>query len=101
MKIVKPTPFPSNSELLNSKQLGDAIRSARTASGMTLIDAALSIGVAKQTLSDLERGKPSVSLGIALEIATQLGVSLFIFPKQVRSIIINQLKDSDAGRNPY
>jgi transcriptional regulator with XRE-family HTH domain len=97
VKTVKPTPFPSNPELRNPKQLGDAVRAARTASGLTLIDAALSVGVAKQTLSDLENGKPTVGLGIALDIAAQLGVSLFVFPKQARSRVLNQLKDTDAS----
>ncbi len=97
MKTVKSTPFPTDPELRNSKQLGEAVRAARTASGLTLVNAALSIGVAKQTLSDLENGKPSVGLGIALDIAAQLGVSLYMFPKQSRARVLSQLKVLDAS----
>jgi transcriptional regulator with XRE-family HTH domain len=97
MKTVKPTSFPPSPELLNTKQFGDAVRAARTATGMTLMDAAMSVGVAKQTLSDLEKGKASIGLGIAFKVAAQLGVSLFVFPKQARSQVLKQLKDINAG----
>lgn len=84
MRTVTPKPFPSDPELRHSKQLGDAVRAARTQAGLTLADAALTLGIAKQTLSDLELGKPSVGLGLALEIAAGLGVALFVVPASAR-----------------
>ena len=84
MRTVTPKPFPLDPELRSAKQLGVAIRAARTQAGLTLTDAALTLGVAKQTLSDLELGKPSVGLGLALEIATGLGVALFMAPSGAR-----------------
>ena len=71
-------------ELRSTKQLGIAVRAARTQAGLTLADAALTLGVAKQTLSNLELGKPSVGLGLALEIATGLGVAIFMVPASAR-----------------
>lgn len=84
MRTVTPKPFPSDLELRSSTQLGIAVRAARTQAGMTLADAALTLGVAKQTLSDLELGKPSVGLGLALDIAAGLGVALFMVPASAR-----------------
>lgn len=84
MRTVTPKPFPSDLELRTTKQLGIAVRAARTQAGLTLADAALTLGVAKQTLSDLELGKPSVGLGLALEMATGLGVALFMVPAGAR-----------------
>jgi len=66
MRTVTPKPFPTELELRSAKQLGIAVRAARTQARLTLADAALTLGVAKQTLSDLELGKPSVGLGLAL-----------------------------------
>lgn len=84
MRTVTPKPFPIDPELRSATQLGVAIRAARTQAGLTLADAALTLGVAKQTLSDLELGKPSVGLGLALEIAAGLGVALFMVPAGAR-----------------
>ena len=84
MRTVTQKPFPTNLELRSSKQLGVAVRAARTQTGLTLADAAMTLGVAKQTLSDLELGKPSVGLGLALEIAAGLGVALFMVPASAR-----------------
>jgi DNA-binding XRE family transcriptional regulator len=96
MRTVTPKPFPSDPELRSTEQLGVAVRAARTQAGMTLADAALTLGVAKQTLSDLEHGKPSVGLGLALEIAAGLGVALFIVPasarEQTRMRLTNSIK---------
>jgi len=84
MRTVTPKPFPLDPELRSTKQLGIAIRAARTQAGLTLADAALTLNVAKQTLSDLELGKPSVGLGLALGIAAGLGVALFMVPAGAR-----------------
>jgi len=93
MRTVTPNPFPTNPELRNVEQLGAAVRAARTQAGLTLADAALTLGVAKQTLSDLERGKPSVGIGLALQIANGLGVALFMTPAGMREQTKMRLKD--------
>lgn len=84
MKRVIPTPFPLDPFVSDARVLGAAVRAARTAAGLTLEDAALSIGVAKQTLSDLEAGKESVGLGLVLRIMRDLGVALFVAPATQR-----------------
>lgn len=80
MKRVIATPLPSDACVSDARVLGAAVRAARTGAGLTVADAALTIGVAKQTLSDLEAGKETVSLGLVLRITRELGVALFVAP---------------------
>lgn len=87
MKRVVKIPFPADPWLREAGDLGLAVRSARTSAGLTIEEAAMTIGVAKQTLSDLERGKPTVGLGLALKIAQELGVSLFVAEARQRERI--------------
>lgn len=68
---------PTDPLTLDPPFFGQAIRAARTAAGMTLVDAAAMMGVSKQTLSDLEKATGSVGLAIALKVARELGVGAF------------------------
>lgn len=77
MKRVVPSPPPTDPLTLDPPSFGQAIRAARTAAGMTLVDAAAMMGVSKQTLSDLEKATGSVGLAIALKVARELGVGVF------------------------
>lgn len=93
---VIPTPFPTDPQLTTPDELGAAIRAARTASGLTLEEAALATSIAKQTLGDLEAGKPGVGLGIALRVAKALGVSLFIAPAGEAGAIVQRIHEARA-----
>ena len=93
MKKILPTPFPPDPLLTDIAVLGAAIRAARTAAGLRLIDAASLIGVARQTLNDLENGKPTVSVGNALKIADGLGVALFCVPAAERERVRRKLTE--------
>ncbi len=75
MKRVKPTP-PPDPLLTQPRDLGTLLRAARTASEMTLEEAALSINVAKQTLQNLEKGTGTVSLNLAFQVINGLGIRL-------------------------
>ena len=76
MKRVVPTPMPADPLMADPAVFGAMIRAARTGLGLTIADAALSLGVSKQTLSDLERAEASVGLATALNVARQLGVAV-------------------------
>jgi transcriptional regulator with XRE-family HTH domain len=56
--------------------LGLAVRSVRRASKVRLDDLAATTGVSKQFASDVERGKPTVQLGLVLKMLFELGVPL-------------------------
>lgn len=87
MKRVVPKPFPLDPVIRDSAALGQAVRAARTATELTLVEAAIALGISRQTLADLESGKPTVAVGTALRVANELGVSLFMAPAQHRERI--------------
>jgi len=73
--------------------LGHAIRAARTQAGLRIQDAALALGMAVQTLVDIEAGRPGVSLGKIFDAAAGLGVDLFAFPRSRRTAALRRLAD--------
>lgn len=82
-RVVAASP-PADPAVVDAKAFGAMVRAARTHSGMTLEDAALSIGIAKQTLANLETGKSAVGLETALRAAHQFGVAIFAVPASQR-----------------
>ena len=80
MKRVKPLSPPADIVVPDGKAFGASIRAARRAVHMTLADAALLLGVARQTLTNLETAKSSVSLDTALRAAREFGVSILAVP---------------------
>jgi transcriptional regulator with XRE-family HTH domain len=92
MKRVVKTPFPAEPFVANAKVLGAAIRAGRTSQGLTIDEAAMMIGIAKQTLSDIELGKPTVGVGIVLNAALELGVGVFVTPAKERHLVEHFLR---------
>ena len=56
--------------------LGTQIRHARRRRGLTQVELARRAGVGTRFVSELERGKPTARLGLALEVASLVGVDL-------------------------
>jgi DNA-binding XRE family transcriptional regulator len=76
MRKLTATPFPDHSTVANPAELGTLVRAVRTAAGMTMEEAALTVQVAKQTLQDLEKGTGTVSLALVFKVLTGLGIRL-------------------------
>ena len=64
------------------KDLGNAIREARSAMKLRQAEAALLCGVGVRFLSDLERGKDTVRMSAVLKVIQGLGLTLTLGPKQ-------------------
>jgi transcriptional regulator with XRE-family HTH domain len=60
-----------------ARLLGARVRLARRERGWTLQELADRVGVTHPTMAKVERGDPSVGLGVAFEAATLVGVPLF------------------------
>lgn len=90
-KRVVPSAFPAPL-VTTPEQFGAAVRAARTASGVTLEEAAVALGVAKQTLQSLERGTSSVGLALALRIAQAFGVAVLVAPASRRHTLEKVLR---------
>ncbi len=58
--------------------LGKQIRLARKRRRMSERDLAARIGIARSTLQLIEKGSPSVAIGLVLEAAVLTGVDLFV-----------------------
>jgi transcriptional regulator with XRE-family HTH domain len=97
MKTVKKIEFPTQLQMRSAKELGVSVRAARTTAGFTLASAAQALGVSKQTLSDLELGTGTVTLGIAFHVLNSLGVSLFAAPARESTRVRRALETVGLG----
>ncbi len=73
-------PSSTTRRLTDAKSFGAACRASRLSFKMTLVDAALAAGVNVRFASELENGKPSAQLELALRYAATLGIELFYQP---------------------
>ena len=94
MKNTSPTKILLEPVISEPGQLGAIIRSARKASGLTIVEAAASIGIAKQTLANIERGRNSVGIQTVLKVATDLGVSIIAIQKNESAFIRRTILES-------
>jgi HTH-type transcriptional regulator/antitoxin HipB len=69
----------------NAKELGALVRQRRKQAGLTLKDAAGMAGVGIRFLSELERGKPTLQLGLAIEVLQLFGLELHVRARGERS----------------
>ncbi|MBA2661143.1 MAG: helix-turn-helix transcriptional regulator [Bradymonadaceae bacterium] len=58
--------------------LGEALRQARKAQGLTQQDFADIVGVGVRFLSELERGKPTAEIGLVLQVLRDSGFELVL-----------------------
>jgi HTH-type transcriptional regulator/antitoxin HipB len=62
-------------------QIGQLVRQRRKAAGMTLSEAAAMSGVGVRFLSELERGKPTLQIGLAIRVLQIFGLDLYVEPR--------------------
>lgn len=62
--------------LTDSQEFGRAVRSARKRRGLRQEDVALASGAGLRFVSELERGKPTARLDLALRVAMAAGMRL-------------------------
>ncbi|MBU1358946.1 MAG: helix-turn-helix domain-containing protein [Gammaproteobacteria bacterium] len=101
MKRVKPTSPPIDFMATDGKAFGASIRSARSTAGLTLSQAAMLLGIARQTLINLETAKSSVSLDTALRAAREFGVTILAVPGGQREPVrraVSELMPRDAAQ---
>jgi DNA-binding XRE family transcriptional regulator len=56
--------------------LGLVLRAVRKSSSVRQDDLAATVGVSKQFAADVERGKPTVQLGLVLKLLQEMGILL-------------------------
>jgi y4mF family transcriptional regulator len=65
----------------DAQQIGQLVRQRRKAAGITLTEAAAVAGVGVRFLSELERGKPTLQLGLAIRVLQIFGLDLHVEPR--------------------
>lgn len=65
-------------KVTNPLEIGQQIRQRRKESGLTLKDAAGLAGVGVRFLSELERGKSTLQIGLAIEVLQLFGLELHV-----------------------
>ncbi len=73
--------------------LGSLVAVARRERRMTAADLAERAGVSPVTIRKVERGDPTVSLGVAFEVASLVGVALVGESAERRSLDMDRLGD--------
>lgn len=68
-------------KITSVKELGQLVRDRRKQAGLTLHEAAGLAGVGVRFLSELERGKPTSQLGLAIEVLQLIGLELQVHPR--------------------
>ena len=61
-----------------SAEIGDALRAARRAQGLTQAKFAALAGVGTRFVSELERGKATAEIGLVLRVLADAGIDVFI-----------------------
>ncbi len=77
----------------SARLLGARVRLARRERRWTLQELAERVGVTQPTMRKVERGDPTVGLGVAFEAAAVLGVPLFHEDRLRRSLEANRVDD--------
>lgn len=75
-KTIKRTNLPDLTAHLTLELLAEAVRARRTQENLRLEDAAMLFGIAKETLSRIEKGKPGVRFETILKVCNMLGIKL-------------------------
>lgn len=97
MKRVVKLPIPANPEIQTVAELAAWIKAIRTQSGLTLEEAALLCGISRTTLNAIELGRAGTSIEIILQVAKNLGLSLFAAPGESRAQIRQMLSEANRG----
>jgi y4mF family transcriptional regulator len=73
-----PKPPVTNAHVTTPKELGAIVRAVRREAGLDQATAAGLAGVGIRFLGDVERGKPTLRLGLVLQVMDRLGLELTV-----------------------
>ena len=79
------------------QDIGLAVRAVRKQSHIRIDDFALTAGVSKQFMTDLENGKATVQMGKVLELLKELGLVVTVEVPQQAWPLLQKLKHHHPG----
>ncbi len=68
-------------KVTSAKDIGKLVRQRRKQAGLTLKEAAGMAGVGVRFLSELERGKTTLQIGLAFEVFQLFGLELHVYSR--------------------
>lgn len=80
-----PKETATETRVITAKDLGAVVRAVRREARMDQAKAAGLVGVGTRFLGDIERGKPTVRLGLVLQVLERLGLELTISRRKGRA----------------
>ena len=85
----------------SADDLGIALRAVRKSSKVRVDDLSLTVGVSKQTTTNLEKGKPTVQLGTVIKLLNELGLKLSVDIPESALPALRRIQANAQGRtNP-
>ena len=85
--------LPKNKKLL--QEVGENIKLARLRRKLTMNQVSERAGISRPTLSSLEKGSPSISLGIVLQVLLVLGLEKDILLLADDDVLGRKIQDAD------
>lgn len=79
--------------ITSAQDIGLAMRAVRKAGRVRLDDLSATTGVSKQFTSELEHGKPTAQLGLALKLLQELGVHVILDIPESATAHLSQLRE--------
>ena len=84
-------------DLATVEDLGDLLRAHRKARKLTIQNAAALAGCSIQFLHDLESGKPTIRMGLALKYARQLGLRIHASGSKLPAVQVKRPRSRTPG----
>lgn len=86
-------------QIRTASDFGAAIRAGRKAAGLRVVDACALANISIQTLTDIEAGKSTVSIGKLMAIADNLGVTFFSVSADNRHQVESMFRSFESKAN--
>ena len=85
----------------SAEDLGFALRAVRKSAKVRLDDLSQTVGVSKQTTTNLEQGKPTVQLGTVLQLLKEMGLTLSVDLPESALPALRRVQSEARERSTY
>lgn len=89
----RTTPHLSSYAVEAARLLGLQVAQGRRERRWTITELAERAGVSRPTVRKVEKGDPTVSIGVAFEVAALVGVTLFVPEVSKVAMLVDQARD--------
>jgi len=87
--------------IYSAEDLGFALRAVRKSAKVRLDDLSQTVGVSKQTTTNLEQGKPTVQLGTVLQLLKEMGLTLSVDLPESALPALRRVQSEARERSTY